>query len=145
MRTNDNIYYKLKYLKGLEEYYKKNQVEKRGFWELFDRIVKTAGRSYKTLWPLWMDIYWNKDITGFLKNNYLFGIATKNGMVSDKEKLNEEWFLDIIKIIVQRSYRIEYKVQEQYNDKQKEDLQNILKYLFKECGILQTEWDLNII
>lgn len=116
--------------------------------------------DYKELWPQWIREYWlNKGETAeniavllkIIEDNYLrdFFDINKNDEIVVKEmsasKIDERWFLNNAKLVVQRTYRIYKNVQGRFTCDHIHDIQEIFKYVFNESEIPEKEWDLNII
>ena len=59
-------------------------------------------------------------------------------------KIDERWFINNAKLVVQRTYRIYKNVQGSFTCVHISEIQDIFKYEFEESGILKEEWDLNI-
>lgn len=58
----------------------------------------------------------------------------------DKEKV-KNWFINNTKLIIQRSYRIQYQFSKDWNDsaKDEENVKSIMRYIFKQAGFTEND------
>lgn len=114
-----------------------------------------AGLKWTELWPQWINLYWIqknkkdkiKDIEkDFIFKNYLRDMfeMNNNEVVKVKQLSNhvdKNWFLNNAKLIIQRSYRIQYQFSKDWKDsaKDEENVKSIMRYVFKQAGFNEKE------
>lgn len=112
--------------------------------------LKNNGR-YTKLWPLWIRDYskHNKELVQeeimqkFMDQNYLWDMYEAEKLSASD--INESWFLINAKMIIQRSYRIEYGIQKKFNIEQENCVKEIFETVFKRVGLPEEKWNLDLI
>lgn len=132
-----------------------------------DLNAKVANNiNYKQLWPEWIHAYWfsndctdkNNVLLDIIEKNYLrdfFYIKTDNNTKINspeicvksmsKSKIDEIWFLENTKLIIQRSYRIHNNLQNSFTNSQINDIEDIFKYVFNKSGVCTCQQYLEIV
>lgn len=157
----DNWRYKMS---EILKFYKYSRVEAEDL-----RKNATGNASQKQLWPDWLINHSDMNKDEFVNENYLMDFFEGSNydennlkpFISNKEyssimrlkvevleadkdnKIAKEWFLNNAKLIIQRSYRIQYKFSGDWNyQKEKEHVENvksIMQYVFKQAGFTENE------
>lgn len=142
--TRDTIIYKVERIK---EFFEKTQEDLVDFKKLKGQIMNRKGRSCWNLWKMWINLYWNeKEINDFWKSNYLFDVNLKEvDCFIDDKHIDLKWFLINTKLIIQRSYRIVFGVQKEFNEEQMRFIKKVFKRVFEEAQIPEEQWDLDLI
>ena len=114
-----------------------------------------AGLKWTELWPQWINLYWIqknkkdkiKDIEkDFIFKNYLRDMFEMNNNEVVKVKqlskhVDKNWFLNNAKLIIQRSYRIQYQFSKDWKGsaKDEENVKSIMRYVFKQAGFTEND------
>lgn len=103
------------------------------------------------LYSLWLDEYYKGNLQQFVKDYYFMDFCNaKDSLAVRKFTLISElqnsekaslWFINNAKLIIQRSYRIQYQFSEDWNDsaKDEENVKSIMRYVFKQAGFTENE------
>ena len=119
-------------------------------------MISGKKHSLKKLYKSWITKNYKNDIEKFVNENFLTDFCEKQSekiVVRSFTKLSEfkqddpdkvkKWFLNNTKLIIQRSYRIYYQFSGDWNDpvenEHKENLQEIMRYVFEEAGFSKKE------
>lgn len=131
----------------------------------YKTFLNGEGKCHKQnqLWPGWIYYQWNNDLDDFISKNYLQDYI-QNGFtktiladIDDLDFMNiinntssdlnliKIWFIINTKLIVQRSYRILFEVQENFNQEQTEFIKDVFRYIFCKAKIPEEQRDFELI
>lgn len=142
--TRDTIIYKVKKIK---EFFENPQEDEVNLEKIEERLKTRKGRTYTVLWKMWIKFYWNKKtISDFMKSNYLIDVSSrKEDFFNNDIHINSQWFMTNTKLIVQRSYRILFGVQDAFTQEQTEFIKEVFQYIFSEAQIPEEQRDLELV
>lgn len=144
----------------------KNTIDEREE-KMYRAFMAGEGKCYKQnqLWPGWLFFHWNNDIKQFISDIFLCDYVQNGQTICFVEGIDDfdfvrilnysknhndlsvikRWFLNNAKLIIQRSYRILYGVNDVFNEEQKGFITTVFEWIFVKAQIPKNEWNLELI
>ena len=161
----DNWKVKLNLLLSISE---KNQIDEQEM-KMYSDFMNGNGKCYKQkkLWPGWLSTHWKNNIKNFISENFLCDYVQSDNeqnkqqticfvegvydfdfakiLTANDLSVIKGWFLNNAKLIIQRSYRIIYDVNNDFNAEQIRFITTVFEVIFAIARIPKDERDLKII